>query len=46
VQQNDQWPIAGLDVMQAHIADLGVTFPKLDPDVREHAARSHEDLRG
>jgi hypothetical protein len=45
VQQNDQRPFAGLDVMQADIADLGVAFLKLDPDVRKHAG-SHEDLRG
>jgi hypothetical protein len=31
--------------MQALIADLGVTLPKLDPDVREHAGGRHEDLR-
>jgi hypothetical protein len=35
-------PIAGLDVMQAHIADLGVTLPKLDPDVREQTRGGHE----
>jgi hypothetical protein len=35
VQQNDQRPVTGLDVMQALIADLGVTLPKLDPEVRE-----------
>jgi hypothetical protein len=44
VQQNDQGPITGLDVMQAHIADLGVTLPKLDPDVREQAGGGHQDL--
>jgi hypothetical protein len=46
VQQNDQGAVTGLDVMQLHIADFGVTLPKLDPDVREHAGGSHEDLRG
>jgi hypothetical protein len=30
--------------MQAHIADLDVPLPKLDPDVREHAGGGHEDL--
>jgi hypothetical protein len=30
--------------MQALIADLGITLPKLDPDVREHAGSGHEDL--
>ena len=44
VQQNDQRPVTGLDVMQPHIADFGVTLPKLDPDVREHAGGGHEDL--
>jgi len=48
VQQNDQRgiTIAGLDVMQTHIADLGVALPKLDPDVREQTRRGHEDLLG
>jgi hypothetical protein len=46
VQQNDQRPVTGLDVMQALIADLGVTLAKLCPDVREHAGGGHEDLRG
>ena len=34
MQQNDQRPIAiaGLDVMQAHVPDLGLTLPKLDSD--------------
>jgi hypothetical protein len=33
--------------MQALIADLGITLPKLDPDVREHAGGGgHEDLPG
>ena len=44
VQQNDQRPFAGLDVMQVHVADLGVTLPQLDPDVREQAGGGHEDL--
>jgi hypothetical protein len=30
--------------MQVDIADVGVTLAKLDPDVREHAGGSHEDL--
>jgi hypothetical protein len=46
VQQNDQRPVTSLDVMQGLIADLGITLPKLDPDVREQARRAHEDLRG
>jgi hypothetical protein len=32
--------------MQALIADLSFTLPKLDPDVREHARGHDEDLRG
>ena len=28
VQQDDQRPVAGLDVMQPHVADLGVALPK------------------
>jgi hypothetical protein len=32
--------------MQLHIGDLGVTFPELDPDVREHAGGGHEELLG
>jgi hypothetical protein len=31
VQQNEQGPIARLDVMQPYVADLGVTLPKLRP---------------
>jgi hypothetical protein len=46
VQQHDQRPIAGLDVVQLHVADLGVTLPKLGPDVREQAGGGHEDLLG
>jgi hypothetical protein len=34
VEQNDQRAFTGLDVMQGLIAYLGVTLPKLDPDVR------------
>jgi hypothetical protein len=41
VQQNDQRPIPGLDVMQVHVTHLGVTLPKLDPDVREQAGGGH-----
>jgi hypothetical protein len=32
--------------MQVRIADLGVTLPKLGPDLREQTGRGHEDLRG
>jgi hypothetical protein len=34
VQQDDQRPVARLDVMQALIADLGVSLAKLDPVMR------------
>ena len=37
VQQDDQRPVAGLDVMQPHVADLGVALPKFGPAVRERA---------
>ncbi len=46
MQQNDQRPVTGLDVMQVLIADRGVTLPKLDPDVRQQAGGGHQDLRG
>jgi hypothetical protein len=46
VQQNDQRAVTSLDVMQALTANLGVTLPKLDPNVREHAGSGHEDLLG
>jgi hypothetical protein len=47
VQQDDQRPLADLDVVQVHIADLGVTLAKLDPDVREHAGGGgHEGFLG
>ena len=46
VQQDDQRPVPGLDVMEPHVADFGVALPKLDPDVRQHAGGSHEDLLG
>ena len=46
VQQNDQRPIAGLDVVQPLIANFGVSLPKLGPDVREQAGGGHEDLLG
>jgi hypothetical protein len=46
VQQNNQGPIAGLDVVQVRVADLGVTLPELGPDVREQAGGGHKDLRG
>ena len=45
MQQNDQRPVTGLDLMQVRIADLGITLPKLGPDVREQAGGGHEDLR-
>jgi hypothetical protein len=44
VQQNDQGPITGLDVVQVRVADLGVTLPKLGPDVREQAGGGQKDL--
>ena len=34
VQQDDQRPLAGLDVVQVHVADVGVALAKLDPVVR------------
>jgi hypothetical protein len=37
MQQNDQRPIAGLDVMQPHVADLCVALPKFGPVVRHQA---------
>jgi hypothetical protein len=40
VQQNDQWPVTGLDVVQALIADRGITLPKLGPNVREQTVGS------
>jgi hypothetical protein len=46
VQQNDQRPVTGLDVMQGLIADFGIALPKLNPDVWEQAGGGHEDLRG
>ena len=33
MQQNDQRPVTGLDVMQVLITDVGVALSKLDPDV-------------
>src|SRR5262245_55635479 len=42
--QNDQRPIAGLDVVQAHVSDLGVALLKLDPDVRQLSRLSHQAL--
>jgi hypothetical protein len=44
VQQNDQRPIAGLDVVQVRVADVGVTLPELGPDVGKQAGGGHEDL--
>jgi hypothetical protein len=32
--------------MQALITDLGVTLPKLNPNVRERAGGGHENLLG
>ena len=46
MQEDDQRPVTGLDVMLALIADLGVTLPKLDPDVREQAGSGHRTSRG
>src|ERR1700759_5024328 len=34
MQQNDQRAIAGLDVVQPDVADLGVALPKFDPLIR------------
>ena len=45
VQQNDQRPIAGLDVVQVHIADFDVPLPKLDPDIGKHARGRHHYLQ-
>ena len=45
VQENDQRPVTCLDVVQALIADFGITLPKLSSDVRERAGGGgHEDL--
>src|SRR4029077_19986640 len=44
VEKNDQRPLTRLHVMQALIIDLGIAFPKFDPDVRKGAV-VHEDLR-
>src|SRR6187397_823037 len=35
VQENDQRPVTRFDVMQALIANFGITLPKLNPDVGE-----------
>jgi hypothetical protein len=40
VKQNYERPVAGLDVVQALIADRGKTLPKLDPNVWELAGGS------
>ena len=46
MQQDEQWPIAGLDVMQALTADVGVALADLDRPVRhEDAERVSEPLR-
>src|SRR5262249_51137094 len=42
VQQDDQRPIPCLDVMQAHIADLGDALLELDPNVRQLADLGQE----
>ena len=34
VQQDDQRPVSRLDVMQLHVADVGVALPELGPAVR------------
>ena len=48
VQQDDQRPVAGLDVMQPHVPDLGVALPKFGPAVRhkpgQRIGRAHENL--
>jgi hypothetical protein len=48
VQENDQRPVAGLDVMQPHVPDVGVTLPKLGISVRhqpgQRIRRAHENL--
>src|SRR4029453_12301799 len=45
-QQNDQRPVAGLDVMQPAVADLGVALPNFGPAVRhkpgQPIGRAHE----
>ena len=33
MQQNDQRPVAGLDLMQPHVPDLGVALPNFGPSV-------------
>ena len=37
MQQDDQRPVAGLDVMQLHVADLGVALAKVGAGVRRRA---------
>jgi len=44
VQQNDQRPLTGLDVVQALVADVRIALLKLDSDIRKHAGGGHEDL--
>ena len=50
VQQEDQWPVAGLDVVQLHVADLGVALAKAGADVDRRAGGGvggrggHDDL--
>jgi hypothetical protein len=41
VQQDEQRPFAGLDVVQALIADVGIPLAKLGPNVRQHAGGRH-----
>jgi hypothetical protein len=36
VQQDDQRPVAGLDVMELHVAELGVAVPKVSRLVVQH----------
>ena len=41
VQQDDQWPVAGLDVVQLHVADLGVALAKAGVGVRRRAGEAY-----
>jgi hypothetical protein len=48
MQQNDQRPVAGLDVMQPHLPHLGIALPNFGPAARHKPAqrigRTHEHL--
>jgi hypothetical protein len=39
VQQNDERPVAGLDVMQPHVPDIGVAVPEFGPAVRNQCGQ-------